>query len=241
MGMPNPRPAVVFSQPRTGSTFLTHCLSNHPDIFCYRGEALHGGGIWLTQAKVAPVDLLRCLLHQPHYVVSMCEVTTHQMSLPSVWEYLVELQPKVIHLYRKNVVRQAVDMELARTHLQSRHSMVEVPRIQMRMASDVVLRIAQARVQTTMELCKRYRAFFADVLDLSYAEIVGGEGMAAEAIPKATTSRICKFLEVPRAVMGCRLKAINPQPLRVILVNWPEVKKAIAASEFAWCLEDEGR
>jgi len=184
---------------------------------------------------------LRCLLHQPHYVVSMCEVTTHQMSLPSVWEYLVELQPKVIHLYRKNVVRQAVDMELARTHLQSRHSMVEVPRIQMRMASDVVLRIAQARVQTTMELCKRYRAFFADVLDLSYAEIVGGEGMAAEAIPKATARRICKFLEVPRAVMGCRLKAINPQPLRVILVNWPEVKKAIAASEFAWCLEDEGR
>jgi len=109
------------------------------------------------------------------------------------------------------------------------------------MASDMVLRIARARVRTTMKLSKRYRAFFADVLELSYAEIVGGEGMVAEAIPKATTRRICEFLEVPGAVMGCRLKPLNPQPLREILVNWPEVEKAIVASKLAWCLEDEGR
>jgi len=155
-----------------------------------------------------------------------------------VWEYLVGLGPAVILLYRKNVVRQAVNIRLARRHLQPRHSMATAPAVRVRMAPDVVLRSARQRVKATVAARTRGEEFAA-VLEVSYGEMVGGEGVVAEAISSLTARRICEFLEVPETMMGCRLKPVNPRPLREVLVNWPEVERAIAASELAWCLEDE--
>ncbi len=39
--------------------------------------------------------------------------------------------------------------------------------------------------------------------------------------------------------MTCDLKRINPQPLGEIILNWAEVRPAIAASEFSACLKQE--
>jgi len=234
-----PRPALIISQARSGSTFLTHCLSNHPDIFCCRGEPMHTRSVW---GRFISVDLLHCLLHQPFYAVSMCELTRREAFGP-FWEYLTGMQPRVLLLSRENVIRQIVEIMLAKMNKQGKiqqppHSMGSSLKARMRLAPKVLLRRARSYREATVGAHERCQVF-ASLLEITYADLVGGEGIDATSIPPPTSRRLCSFLGVSPLIMSCRLRAINPHPLREILLNWNEVQKAVAQSELAYCLADE--
>lgn len=249
-----PQPAIIISQARSGSTFLTHCLSNHPDIFCCRGEPMHTRSVW-SQTLHQPdsesidrwrefigIDLLHCLLHQQFYAVSMCELTRRQ-AFRHFWEYLIRTQPKIILLSRENVIRQVIEIKLAKMHKQGKIqqpaiTMVSSPEVRVRLAPQFVLRRAQGYREATVRTHERCQVF-ENLLEVTYANIVGGERRDATSIAAPTSMRICTFLGVPPFTMSCRLRAINPRPLRDILLNWDEVQKAVAQSELAYCLEDE--
>ena len=49
------RPAVVIASVRSGGTYLAHCLSNHPQVFCDRGESLHHDSLWHRYLKADSV------------------------------------------------------------------------------------------------------------------------------------------------------------------------------------------
>ena len=239
MGIVDPQPAVIISQARSGSSFLTERLSNHPDIFCSRGEPMHTRSVW---ANFVSVDLLRCLLHQQFYAVSMCELTRRQ-AFGAFWDYLTLIQPKAILLSRENVVRQVAEIMLAELNKrgkiqQPRHTMVSSPRVQVRLASDVLLKRARSYARATVVAHERCQVF-SRLLEITYADIVGGERIDAGSIAQPTSGRICSFLGVPPLTMTGRSRAINPYSLREILLNWDEVQKAVAQSELAYCLEDE--
>ena len=57
------RPAVLIASVRSGGTFLAHCLSNHPQIFCDRGESLHYRSLWHTHLTTNRAKLIYCLTH----------------------------------------------------------------------------------------------------------------------------------------------------------------------------------
>jgi len=234
-----PQPAVIISQARSGSTFLTHCLSNHPDIFCCRGEPMHTRSVW---REFIGVDLVDCLLHQQFYAVSMCELTRRQ-AFGHFWEYLIRTQPKIILLSRENVIRQVVEIMLAEMNKQGKlqqppHTMDTSPEIRVRLAPNVLLKRARSYMRASAEAQERCRVL-RTLLELTYTDIVGREGIDSTSIPAPTARRLCSFLDVPPLTMSCRLRAINPHPLREIVLNWSEVQKTVMQSELAYCLEDE--
>lgn len=241
MELSRSEPAVIIAETRSGSTFLTHCLSNHPDIFCHRGEPMHGKSVW-GKHKLIGDDLLYCLLHQQFYTISMCELTRHQ-AFYRFWEYLTRTQPKVILLSRKNVIRQCVEILLAKLNKQGkiqqpRHTVGISPEVRVSLAAETILEGARKYVVGAVAAHERCQAFD-NLLEITYADIVGREIADVMSIAAPASERICSFLGVPALMMSCRLRATNPHPLRKILLNWDEVEEAVAQSELAYCLEDE--
>jgi hypothetical protein len=237
------QPAVIVADIRSGGTFLAHCLSNHPQIFCDRGESLHRFSVWHTHLKVHSVDLLHCLLHMQGYCISMCKLTYTQAFHDSVLNYLDKLQPRVIWLRRENVIRQAVSAllnKLARGGkiMRPQHTFESVPPARVVISSEEILQ--EARDLAERDLAARVKiGSFKTWLEMTYAEMIGGEQEAPDGLTEKAARRLCEFLGVRAIPLSCELKRVNPAPLSETLTNWPDVERAVRTSELAYCLKDE--
>jgi hypothetical protein len=236
------RPAVIIANLRTGGTFLSHCLSNHPDIFCDRAESLHHSSVWNRNLTVKQGRLLHCLLHQHGYDVSMTKLTYAQAT--SNWDYLIKTQPMVLWLRRENVIRQAVSVILNRMAREKhkieypQHSFDKVAPISAEIAPEGILKYARGLRRNDNDMRDRLTAF-GNVLPLTYAGIIGWEGRDALVLEFNSGKIICEFLGVKLVVLPSKLRPINPRPLSETLQNWDKVREAITKSEFAELLKDE--
>lgn len=248
--IPEARAAVVVASWRCGGTFLNYCLSNHPDIYCDRGEPMHRFSPWRAAMPGDPAELLRCVFDQRHYLVSMCKLTYVQAFHESVLPYLVKIKPAVIWLRRENVVRQAVSLMLAKRVMavnptarpEALHTWGEATATApSALPAEAVLKEARALALADERARERLERYFPGYLELTYAQIIGGEGMTANHLPTASARRVCEFLSVPYQMLSCNLRRVNPKPLREMLANWPEVEAALQGSELAGHLRDEER
>jgi len=233
------RPAVIIASVRSGGTFLAHCLSNHPQIFCDRGESLHYRSLWHTHLTTNRAELIYCLTHMQGWRVSMCKLIYQQAFLDEVWRYIVELE-HVIWLRRENTIRQAVSVLLNQMARRGRlqrpqHTFERVSPICVDLKPEWVLKTARVLLERDRKAKRRVDPL--NPLALTYEEIVGPASMLADGAAR----RICEFLEVRYIpTLACELTRINPQPLAEMIANWDEVRRAIEASAFAHCLRDEG-
>jgi len=242
------RGAVIIAAVRSGGTFLSHCLSNHSQIFCTRGEPLHHRSVFFEPGAAEGKtrnrrELLAVLLTQTGYRVSMCKLTYMQACESAVWLWLVKWQPRVIWLRRENAIRQAVSLlinERARAGKlqQIQHTFRPLEPVRLALEPGLVLKAARGLRLLDGRLADSM-ANFQHVYRATYREIVGGEGTVAQAVPAETAAGLCEFLGVRSEPLGCDLTRTNPYPLAEILSNWREVSGAIAKSEFAATLEDE--
>ena len=239
------RPAILIAHTRSGGTFLAHCLSTHPDIFCPRGEPLLPSHSWRQSLPrhVPSSAILGCILHAFHYEVGMCRITYVQANT-EVCDYLRSVEAKVILLERQNLLRCAVSQTLM--NMTSRgeieyplHSVqtVALPGVTLRPLAVLERCRWQAEWQANMR--KTSRSLKLRVLRLTYVDIVGGEMVNADRLPLATTERITSFLGVEQYPMLSPLRAVSPRLLRDIVANWDELKAVIQKSEFAHYLEEE--
>lgn len=232
------RPAVIIASVRSGGTFLAHCLSNHPQIFCDRGESLHYRSLWHTHLTTNRPKLLFCLTHMQGYQVSMCKLIYQQALLGEVWPHIAELE-HVIWLRRKNTIRQAVSHILNQAARQGnikrpQHTFDRVESICVELAPERVLRVARGLFEQDRRAWRRLKPL--KPLALTYEQIIG----LASTLADEATRKICEFLGVRYVPLGCELTRINPQPLAEMIENWDAVRRAIEASEFAEHLEGCG-
>jgi LPS sulfotransferase NodH len=232
------RPAVIIASVRSGGTFLAHCLSNHPQIFCDRGESLHYRSMWHTHLTTNRAELIYCLTHMQGYRVSMCKLTYQQAFLSEVWQYVAELA-HVVWLRRENTIRQAVSVilnQMARRGKIERpqHTFGRVEPICVELEPKWVLKTARALLERDRKAKGRLEGL--NLLALTYEEIVG----PASTLADGAARRICEFLGVRYIpTLACELTRINPQPLAEMIANWDDVCRAIEASAFAHCLEED--
>jgi len=230
------RPAVIVAAVRSGGTFLAHCLSNHPQIFCDRGESLHYKGLWHTYLIKNRVKLIYCLTHMQGYQVSMCKLTYQQAFLDEVWSYIAELE-HVIWLRRENTIRQAISHILNQMARQGKikrpqHTFGRVGAICVELVPKRVLYTARVLLEQDQWTRKRLKPL--NPLALTYEEIVGPSSTLAD----GAAQKLCEFLQVRYIpTLACELTRINPQPLAEMIENWDAMRGAIEGSEFAHCLE----
>lgn len=236
--------ALIIASIRSGGTFLAHCLSNHSQIYCDRAESLHHLSVWCSTIKPDRRHLLAALLNQSGYQVSMCKLVYTQAFRGEIWEWIIKRQPRVIWLYRENVLRQALSVYLnrqvrqARTLKRPQHTFKATKRVTVEIDPARFVRIARS-LASADEQAKEKLAALRDVYRLTYADVVGGEDAVAERLPLKTTKVLCAFLGVPYELLRCDLKRINPYPLHEMIGNWQDVRRAIRKSGFAELLEAE--
>lgn len=229
------KPAILIAHTRSGGTFLAHCLGSHPDIFCPRGEPLITWQEHLPDAD--PVEIIAAALHAYHYKVSMCRVTDIQTSV-AIYDYLREVDAKIIVLERENLLRCAVSQTLM--------NMVNRGEIERAIHTTKTAKVKPVEVQpiAVLERCRwqkewqeRTRRDVEETglgyLYLTYEDIVGGEKVSAERVPLATTEKICSFLGVEQYPLVSHLRAVSPYDLEDIVSNWTCLQAVIEDSEFA--------
>jgi len=237
-------PAIIVAAIRSGGTFLTHCLSNHRQIYCDRAESLHHLSVWCTTLNPDRRHLLAALTNQSGYQVSMCRLTYIQAFHSEIWTWIVKRQPRVIWLYRDNILRQAISVHLNRMVRDAgkikrpAHTFDDPKPITVKIAPALFLKYCRGLAERNRMAEKRL-AKVEHVYRVTYADVIGGENAVADRLPLNTTKTLCEFLGVRYELLKADLRRVNPFPLRELIGNWTEVEAAIRASEFAEMLEDE--
>lgn len=219
---PNPKPALLVSGARTGGTFLCVALSNHPRIFCTRGEPLHSRSEWY-RAIPNLERRLGLLLRQQFYEVSMCKVNVGQF-IPLRVAFLQDFTPRirVLHLEREDVLAQSISILINRMKLESHptHTFLEPAPIPLTLDPARVADAYRAVCNRNENLTERLQMLGLPILRLTYEEITGGR--EATMVPEPYGRRICAFLEVPYVSLHAHTRKIHKNFAKSIL-NWDEI------------------
>ena len=242
--------AVLISPGRSGSIFLTHCLSNHPQIFCPRGSVLgHGysvrtvmGSVSSRQGATRPLCLAAAWAARGYdAAVAKVGYKPHV----HVWGYMAERQAKIIHLTRENFVRVVVSRKVYRLGIRNKepskiYSFKPVPMTRVKLGWPNFLKALEQLEQMVTAMRAKIAATGLETLELTYEQLVGREGEEVARVNHSTHFRICKFLDVDCTYyLYTRLRKVNPYPLSEIVKNWDEIRPKILDSKYAKFLEDE--
>ena len=235
-------PAVIITLQRTGGSWLAGCLSNHPNIFCTRGEPMATRSKW---AGVAPDETARLdlILSQQYYDVAMCKLINNHAFRPAVWKYLTTRTPpvKVLFLERENILNQALSHEINAgrrlgtvaghpTHIFNK---AELPPCRLDPAG-VLARCEDEAGRYFLAESKLAKSNL-PILRLTYDEITGGEN--AGEIPESEGRRICSFLNVPYIPLGFSMRKVHWQPWRETVSNWKAIVDHLRGTEYEQFVE----
>lgn len=240
------QPFLIIAQKRSGGTYLTHCLSNHPRVFCDRGESMHHLAIWRKHLEA--VDVLHVLTHQEGYNSSGFRMVYSQAFDKALWPLITDvIKPKIIWLTRANKLRQGVSICVNRMirmkelpyHPVHSFKYHEPPRFTV--APKRILKTCRSVVRGDSVAGKRIIRSGLDHLPLTYSELVGGEGNTQRCLAEPAIVKLCSFLGMNTYPLCCDLVRVHAHPLRIMFDNWNEIESAVSDSEFAKWLEDESR
>lgn len=239
------RPAIIVAAIRAGGTFLSHCLSNHPNIYCNRGEPLHHGSSWSAAFNGDRRLLLRVLLNQTGYQISMCKLTYVQAFHRDIWPEIQRLKPWVIWLRRANMIRQALSVAInqqarAGQLVHPQHTFEPTEPVRIEIPPGQFLRYLDGLTQQNTRAEMRLSSL-PHVLPMVYEEITSNPWHhdTAAGLSSKARMQICLFLGVPIRPMPTDLIRVNPGPLSELLVNWDEIRQAIMKSPYSELLEGE--
>jgi len=239
------QPFLIVAGVRCGGTYLAHCLSNHPSVFCDRGESMHAHSLW-RQNKVDAQTLLHILTHQEGYKASGFRMVHSQAFSKHIWRSIVEMKQKVIHLVRDNVLRQATSLIFHRMVRARKvpyfpvHTFEETrPPEKVRIEPGLVIKTCHELTRARFGTYERLMKAGLPVLEVEYSKMVGGEGVTNTFVDLDIARQICKHLGVCEYPLTCDLKRVHSHPLRAMIENWAEVEKVIALSEFVEHLAHE--
>jgi len=239
-------PFLILAHVRTGGTFCAHALSNHPSVFCDRGEVMHHASIW-RKAKIKPDRLMVMLWNQTGYFASGFRLIYRQAFHEKVWPTIQKVQPKIIHLQRRSLLRQALSyayqQQVRGRNLEYHpvHSFRErdVPQATMDLdyAAYAVKRIASERKRGHDRLKKE---FDGEYIEVFYEDMVrGGAGGSVQEMNPRERARVCQFLGVDNVPLRVDLKREFPVPLWEMFGNWTALRERLAREGWGYNVEQE--
>lgn len=210
------RPALIISHQRTGSTMLCEALSNHPDVFCVREEPYHRDSLWRRQAK-NPAAIIWA---QHYYKVAMFRIMANSLlGGKQGLEALIQAKkPKVIHLHRRDLVSQAVSIEINAKGFKGHPTHCWKPQnpkpVQLR-AGKIAHRIRDLQKEQN-DLRRWFRKAGLEVLELTYESLVGDPPKEVEELDRPD---ICRFLDVRATKLPVTLKKLHKGDLNGTVMN----------------------
>lgn len=241
------RKFVILAEARSGGTFLATCLSNHPRVFCTRGEPLHHGSHWRAAAP-DEIERIKLITNQQHYDIAGCKLMRNHFERAPILAWLRRVQPLVIYLRREYYVSQALSIAANEVHRKNRK--LGIPTHVYERWDPEAIEIDPARVLFFLTRLLQNYGLIGDkskshwvllrsgrfkVLNLTYEQITQG-GREVDGITGDLAGMICDFLGVERRDLpGGGLRQVHHKPWDQYVSNWAEVWRAIEA-----CLDTPG-
>jgi len=229
------RSFVILAHVRTGGTFCAHALSNHPQVYCDRGETLHHGSAW-RKARIPVEAILGAIWGADGYHAAGFRAIYTQAYHDAVWPLIETERAWIIHLTRENVTRQAVSNAYQQMVRHGTLPYYAVHSFEERrpepVEADVTMIVGYARRirREVREGAARLACYEEPVLEVTYEEMTGGAG--ATEMVEAVAYRIEDFLEVERARLPVALKRDFPVPMREWFTNWRAMRRGLKAAGF---------
>lgn len=174
-------PGVILFIPRSGSTFLAHCLSNHPEIYCSRREPLGKyspeRALGMTNnAKIVKLELTRL-----NYTAVLTKLRLRDARLPEVAAMLKHIKAKIIYIERQDRVAHAISGLVAKKrNIQVTYA--HLPSFKCTIMPDEVFHQCK-KIENAYERAATFIPTLEPLLRLTYEEITCG-GKDVVAIPE---------------------------------------------------------
>jgi hypothetical protein len=232
-------PFLVLAHVRTGGTFCCHALSNHALVFCDREETVHHLSTWRKVGDMKPGRILRVLWSLAGYRATGVRMIYTQAFHPRVWPVIEEVQPRIIHLRRRSLIRQGLSQayqQAVRAGMLAYHPVHSFEEkkppaatINPKFAAYWVRKIEKENKRGL----ERMAAYSGAVLDVFYEDMVAvAETGSADRMEEETMKGICEFLGVEPAPLRVDLRRDFPVPTRELFVNWEEVASELEKAGF---------
>lgn len=228
-------PFLILAHVRTGGTFVAHALSNHPQVYCDRGETLHHLSAWRKNRVPVP-KILGTIWKMDGYHAAGFRAIYRQAFHPDVWPIVEMVQPHIIHLVRRNMARQGVSFayqQLVRQGKLPFHPVHSFNGSQPDMvAADPRAIVALAmKVRREMEKARsRLASYRGQILETAYEDVTGDR--EAGFMADGATTRIEDFLNIQPARLPVLLRRDFNMPMSQWFTNWPEIRKALKKEKF---------
>lgn len=225
------RPFFILAHRRTGGTFCAHALSNHPRIFCDRGEAMHHRSVWRERSKMKPGEILRFIWAQTGYHAAGFRLMLDQALSRRVWPAIVAVQPHIIHLRRHSLVRQGLSLAYMRRvragviDYHPVHSFKERKAVPIDLPPVAAVKnVARAKAEVERWQTVKYGG---PVFDVYYEDMIGDTPSSATKMARDVGDKICRFLGVKPLAMRVDLKRDFPMPTPEMFNNWGAIERAL--------------
>lgn len=228
-------PFLILAHVRTGGTFAAHALSNHPEVYCDRGETLHHLSAW-RRAGVPAVKALETIWNMDGYRASGFRAIYRQAFHREIWPRILAHGPSIIHLVRRNVTRQGVSfgyqqmVRAGKLPFHPVHTFKEKTPAPVTVDPADIVNYALKVRREMWDGQARLAGYTGPVLQVAYEDMVG-DGTAQEMAPKVA-ARIEAFLGIREVPLPADLRRDFPVPMEAWFSNWPAVRAALAKAGF---------
>jgi len=232
------QPFLIVASQRSGGTFLAHALSNHPQVFCDRGESLHGRGVWHRVTTMSNEQIIEAMFSQQFYHASGFKLNWpgrdwDGLSLPIIQR----MSPRIILLTREDKVRQAISIlylkagKRAHPGFSVHSDNGERPSFRVRIEPDEVLHWC-GRLNGIAKVARRaIREAGLRCMEITYEQMTGSADESAECIRPDVAQQLCEFLNVDDHPLCAGLRKLSPRDLSEIVSNWDEIRQAAGGAK----------
>jgi len=231
--------AAVIGGGRSGTHYLIHCLSNHPQVHAPREEPW--GSVFRRRypGTIPRQLLLEYIYCARGYRAAVAKFNYGRVKDSKLWEPFIENEFRVIHLTRRNYVRRAVSSFIyKRDHVTHVYGESREPQ-PIAIAPSWMLDQCAKYEKKEREFRDRITRWGLRTLELEFEDLLWrGEGTESNRIPHGYARQICFFLDVEhKDLYQTDMARTTGSPIHEVVKNWDAVKEAVAASDYAYCLE----
>jgi len=228
--------AIQLSNKRVGSTFLQNAINSHPDIMgidevfvnMARKPGMRKSGFvpYLRSDLNTPKEYIENVIYKTYpnkntiFKIMYNQITYHQ----GLMEYIKGKSIPMIHLMRKNLVKQIISGLTAAT---TKHNPVI---------------IEPKRLFNMVKEAHRFNEYWKKELKgnikltLFYEDIIGEVDGEKTYLSNNANIAVCDFFKVKQIKMYAKTKKKNKDDISVYLPNIEKIKKEFKETKFQWMI-----
>jgi len=217
--------SIILSTQRSGTHLLNHCLQSHPNISGV-GELLL---LWKRAGEQSdPIPILEDFFTAGPREVKVCDIMYNHLN-GQIIKWLQKREIRIIHLIREDHVRREVSHYL--NHHKDKTGLNGIQFAEKRTLIPIRVNPAWVvkYVRRARKAISHYRRVFehSPYMEITYADMVGRDGLEVSGLPAETSERLLRFLGLELHPLTTTQRKVGTEELRDCMTNYDECMQVV--------------